>query len=65
MVRIDELSQETSAVAVRMSWKSVDVLEAVGEARQFAVEQGKKLRQDLSEEFKEELVVVRAVQGMH
>ena len=32
---------------------------AVGEARQFTVEHGKKVRQDLSEEFREELVVVR------
>ena len=35
------------------------MLAAVGEARQFTVEHGKRLRQDLSEEFKEELVTVR------
>ncbi|MPC13558.1 hypothetical protein E2C01_006296 [Portunus trituberculatus] len=32
---------------------------AVGEARQFTLEHGKRLHQDLTEEFKEELVAVR------
>ncbi|MPC73340.1 hypothetical protein E2C01_067664 [Portunus trituberculatus] len=49
---MDKMAQETSAVMVRM----ILMRATVGEARQFTLEHGKRLRQDLSEEFKEELV---------
>ena len=46
-------------MAARMDLMREGLQAAVGEARQFTVEQDEKLRQDLSEEFREELVVVR------
>ncbi|MPC72202.1 hypothetical protein E2C01_066499 [Portunus trituberculatus] len=44
---------------MRMDLKREEMLTAVGEAKQFIVEHSKRLRQDLMEEFKEELVAVR------
>ena len=54
-----ELKQEIGAVAARMDLMREGLQAAVGEARQFTVEHGEKLRQDLSEELREELVEVR------
>ena len=48
-----ELKQEIGAVAVRMDLMREGFQAAVGEARQFTVEHGEKLRQDLSQELVE------------
>ncbi|MPC58510.1 hypothetical protein E2C01_052515 [Portunus trituberculatus] len=44
---------------MRMDLMREKMLTAVGEAKQFTVEHSKRLRQDLTEEFREELVAVR------
>ncbi|XP_045137482.1 uncharacterized protein LOC123519898 [Portunus trituberculatus] len=54
-----DIKQETSAIVMRMDLMREEMLTAIGEARQFTVEHSKRLRQDLTEEFKEELVAVR------
>ncbi|MPC64475.1 hypothetical protein E2C01_058592 [Portunus trituberculatus] len=56
---ISEIKQERSAVVMRMYLMREEMLSAVGEAKQFTVEHGKRLRQDLTEEFREELTAVR------
>ncbi|MPC45834.1 hypothetical protein E2C01_039540 [Portunus trituberculatus] len=56
---ISENKQETSVVGMRMDLMREKILTAVGKTRQFTVEHSKRLRQDLMEEFKEKLVVVR------
>ncbi|MPC57239.1 hypothetical protein E2C01_051217 [Portunus trituberculatus] len=59
VVRMDKMAQEMSAVVGRMNLMREEMRAAVGEARQFTLEYSKRLRQDLTEEFKEELVAVR------
>ncbi|MPC81660.1 hypothetical protein E2C01_076288 [Portunus trituberculatus] len=54
-----EMKKETSAVVIRMDLKREEMVTAVGEVKQFTVEHSKRLRQDLMEEFREELVAVR------
>ncbi|MPC14741.1 hypothetical protein E2C01_007512 [Portunus trituberculatus] len=56
---MDKVAQETSAVVGRMDLMREEIPAAVGEARQITLEHSKRLRQDLSEEFKEELVAGR------
>ncbi|MPC93315.1 hypothetical protein E2C01_088439 [Portunus trituberculatus] len=58
---MSEIKQETSAVGMRtdLMREEMLMLTAVGEAKQFTVEHSKRLRQDLTEEFREELVAVR------
>ncbi|MPC50189.1 hypothetical protein E2C01_044012 [Portunus trituberculatus] len=53
---ISENKQETSAIVMQMDLMREEMLAAVWEARQFTVEHGKRLHQDLTEEFKEKLV---------
>ncbi|MPC60214.1 hypothetical protein E2C01_054253 [Portunus trituberculatus] len=54
-----EIKQDISAVVVQMGLVQKKMQAAVGEARQFTLEHDKRLQQDLSKEFKEELVAVR------
>ncbi|MPC63330.1 hypothetical protein E2C01_057428 [Portunus trituberculatus] len=56
---ISENKQETSAAGMQMDLMREEMLTAVGEAKQFTVEHSKRLRQDLTEEFREELIAVR------
>ncbi|MPC55330.1 hypothetical protein E2C01_049262 [Portunus trituberculatus] len=48
---------------MRMDLMREEMLIAVGEAKQFTVECSKRLRQDLTEEFREKLIAVRPQRG--
>ncbi|MPC28012.1 hypothetical protein E2C01_021205 [Portunus trituberculatus] len=54
-----EIKQDISAAVVQLGLMRENMRAAVGEARQFTFEYDKRLLQDLTEEFKEELVAVR------